>query len=144
MRVVVDTNVVAYFLLGTEEFRDECQRFWRAVKTPIAPASWEAEIANLLWMATRKAVLDLREALRRLELARSLGIHSVSVSSLWEGALARAHASGVAVYDTLFVELASREGVSMATFDSRVIKAFPRIAMRPRACSAATPSLPRG
>lgn len=136
MRVVVDTNVVAYFLLGTDEFRGECERFWREVSTPMAPASWEAEIANVLWMATRRSILDLPEALHRLELARALGIHSVSVSSLWAGALARAHASGVAVYDTLFVELADRERIPLVTFDGPVIKAFPRIAMRPRSLYA--------
>jgi predicted nucleic acid-binding protein len=136
VRVVVDTNVVAYFLLGTEEFRDECERFWKEVGTPIAPASWEAEVTNVLWMATRKSILDLPEALHRLELARTLGVHSVSVSSLWAGALARAHGSGVAVYDTLFVELADREGIPLATFDGPVIKAFPRIAKRPRSLLA--------
>jgi predicted nucleic acid-binding protein len=132
VRAVVDTNVVAYFLLGTEPFRDECERFWRDVEEPIAPASWEAELVNVLWMATRKDVLELPEALHRLELARSLGIRSVASSSLWQGALVRAHASGVSAYDTLFVELADREGIPLATFDEPVIKAFPRLAMRPR------------
>lgn len=134
MTVVVDTNVIAYFLLGTEDFRDECERFWREVRTPIAPASWEAEITNVLWMATRKNILDLPEALHRLELAKALGIHSINVSSLWAGALARAHSSGLAAYDTLFVELADREKAPLATFDSPVIKAFPLIAMQPRKC----------
>jgi predicted nucleic acid-binding protein len=132
VRAVVDTNVIAYFLLGTEPFREECERFWRAVEDPIAPASWEAELINVLWMATRKDVLELPEALHRLELAKSLQIHSISSSSLWHGALVRAHASGIAAYDTLFVELAEREGILLATFDEPVIKAFPRLAMRPR------------
>ena len=128
----MDTNVVAYFLLGTEPFREECEEFWNVVEDPIAPASWEAELINVLWMATRKAVLDLPEALRRLELSRSLGIRSISSSSLWQGALVRAHGSGVAAYDTLFVELADCEGVRLATFDEPLIKAFPRLAMRPK------------
>lgn len=137
MRAVVDTNVIAYFLLGTEPFREECERFWREVEDPIAPASWEAELINVLWMATRKEVLDLPEALHRLELAKSLGIRSVSSSSLWHGALVRAHASGVTAYGTLFVELAEREGLTLATFDEPIIKAFPRHAMRPRKLSGA-------
>ena len=132
MRAVVDTNVVAYFLLGTEPFRQECEQFWNKVANPIAPASWEAELINVLWMATRKAVLDLPEALHRLELARSLGIRSISCNSLWQGALVRAHGSGVAAYDTLFVELADREGIPLATFDEPLINAFPRLAMRPK------------
>jgi len=54
------------------------------------------------------------------------------VSTLWGGALARAHASRIAAYDALFVELADREAVALATFDEPVIRAFPRLAMRPR------------
>jgi predicted nucleic acid-binding protein len=132
VRAVVDTNVIAYFLLGTEGFRGECERFWRDVEDPIAPASWEAELTNVLWMAIRKQVIDLPEALHRLELAKGLGIRSVAVSHLWSGALVRAHTSGVAAYDALFVELADREALPFATFDGPVMKAFPRVAMRPR------------
>jgi predicted nucleic acid-binding protein len=45
----------------------------------------------------------------------------------------RAHQSGVAVYDTLFVELAARERLPLATFDAGLLKAFPNIAARPSA-----------
>jgi predicted nucleic acid-binding protein len=132
LKVVVDTNVVAYFLLGTEPMRDECERFWRQVDHALAPSSWEVEVTNVLWMAVRKQVIDLPEAFRRLDLAGSLGIESVPVSSLWHGALARAVASSVAVYDAVFVELADRESVHLATFDGPLMKAFPRVARRPR------------
>ena len=132
MRAVVDTNVIAYFLLGTEAFREECAQFWREAHDTLAPASWEAELTNVLCMATRKNVVDLPEALHRLELAKGLGIQSVAVSTLWSGALARAHASGIAAYDALFVELADREAIPLATFDEPLIKAFSRLAMRPR------------
>lgn len=132
MRAVVDTNVIAYLLLGTEGFREECERFWREVDDPIAPASWEAELTNVLWMAARKQVIDLPEALHRLELAKGLGVRSIAVSTLWSGALVRAHSSGLAAYDALFVELADREAVPLATFDEGVLKAFPKQAMRPR------------
>jgi predicted nucleic acid-binding protein len=84
-------------------------------------------------MAVRTRVLELPDALQRLGLARSLGVRSIATSSLWEGALVRAVASGVAAYDTLFVELAERERVPLATFDARVIDAFPAIARRPAA-----------
>lgn len=131
MRAVVDTNVVAYFLLGTEPFRDECDAFWRGVHEALAPASWEAELTNVLWMATRARVVELPAALHRLDLAQRLGVRSVAVQSLWHGALARAHASGLAAYDTLFVELAEREALPLATFDEPVLRAFPQIAKRP-------------
>jgi hypothetical protein len=80
----------------------------------LAPAPWEAELANVVWMAVRIAVLPVREAPARLALAARLGVRSVPVRALWQGALLRSVQSGV------------------ATFDGRLIRAFPAIARRPR------------
>jgi len=131
VRAVVDTNVVAYFLLGAQPFVDEARRFWQAVGEAIAPALWEAELANVVWMAIRKRVVPAEEGPKRLDLAGRLGIRSVPSKALWQGALSRAVQSGLAVYDTLFVELAGREHLSLATFDSGLLNAFPAIAKRP-------------
>ena len=131
MKAVVDTNVVAYVLLGTEQYVDEARTFLVSLSAARAPAQWEAEIANVLWMAARHKILTIEEAISRLNLAGSLGIHTVANRTLWQGALVRAHQSGVAVYDTLFVELAARERLPLATFDTALLKAFPNIAARP-------------
>lgn len=131
MRAVVDTNVVAYFLLGTRPFLDEARHFWRVVRGPVAPALWEAELANVVWMAVRTGVLPADEGPKRLDWAARLGIHSVSSKTLWQGALYRSIESGVAVYDTLFVELAGRNHLPLATFDRKMLTAFPGIAKRP-------------
>lgn len=131
MRAVVDTNVIAYHLLQTERFAEECTRFWRAVEEPMAPASWEAELVNVLWLTARQNIVTLSEALDLLKVARSLAIRSIAVGELWRGALARGYASGITAYDALFVELAERESLPLATFDEAVIKAFPRVAMHP-------------
>lgn len=132
VKAVVDTNVVAYLMLGTDRFVDEARAVMTALDEAWAPALWEAELANAIWMAVRHKVLPLDEAAKRLTLADGLGIHSVPNRTLWQGALVRAHEASVAVYDTLFVELAVRERVPLATFDSGVLKAFPSIAVRPR------------
>jgi predicted nucleic acid-binding protein len=132
VKAVVDTNVVAYFLLGTPKFVAEAQAFWSQADELIAPSIWEAEIANVVWIAARSDVIAKDDAVAKLALAGRLGVHSVSNRTLWHGALTRALASGVAVYDTLFVELADREGVPMATFDDKVLEAYPAIAKRPR------------
>jgi hypothetical protein len=50
---------------------------------------------------------------------------------LWQPALSRALESDVAVYDTLFLELAAQRDRSLATFDT-VLQAFPGVAKRPR------------
>ncbi|MGC4086150.1 MAG: hypothetical protein QM736_29520 [Vicinamibacterales bacterium] len=53
MKAVVDTNVIAHLLLGTEAFVDEAKACFNAVSRPIAPAHWEAELTNVVWMAVR-------------------------------------------------------------------------------------------
>ena len=133
LKAVIDTNVVAYVLLGTEHYADEARIFLESLEEGQAPAIWEAELANVLWMATRHKILTIEDAATRLTLADSLGIDTVPNRKLWQGALVRAHQSGVAVYDTLFVELAARERLPLATFDTGLLKAFPEIAARPAA-----------
>jgi predicted nucleic acid-binding protein len=132
VKAVVDTNVVAYFLLGTPKFVAESLEFWNHADELVAPGIWEAEIANVIWMAARAKVITEQDASAKLALAARLGVQSVNNRTLWHGALARSLSSGVAVYDTLFVELAEREGIYLATFDEKVLKAYPEIAKRPR------------
>jgi len=131
VKAVVDTNVVAYLLLGTDQYVNEARTFMESLDEALAPALWEAEITNVLWMAARRKILTIEEAINRLTLAGSLGIHTVPNRTLWQGALIRAHQSGVAACDTLFVELAARERAPLATFDAALLKAFPSLAVRP-------------
>jgi predicted nucleic acid-binding protein len=131
VKAVVDTNVIAYLILGTERFADEARAFMDRVTMPIAPAHWEAELANVIWMATRGGVLPAAEAPRRLAWVRQLGVETVPTAPLCQGALLRSLASDLAVYDTLFVELAVQAECRLATFDKAILKAFPDTAARP-------------
>ncbi|MBA2665812.1 MAG: type II toxin-antitoxin system VapC family toxin [Trueperaceae bacterium] len=132
MTAVIDTNVVGYLLLGTEEFTDESRACLEKVTTPLAPAHWEAELTSVVWMAVRAGILPAAEGPVRLGLARRLGIESIATTTLCQGALLRAIEAGVSAYDTLFVELAARSACPLLTFDKALLKAFPNIARRPR------------
>jgi predicted nucleic acid-binding protein len=136
MTGVVDTNVVAYYLLGTEPFIDEVRQFWRAAEDTWAPAHWEAELANAIWMAVRSRTMPHDEGHQKLDMASRLGIQTVPIRSLWQPALTRALDSRVAVYDTLFVELAVQRDSKLATFDAELLKKFPEIAQRPGSFSS--------
>jgi predicted nucleic acid-binding protein len=131
MKAVVDTNVIAYYLLGNAEFDAEVRRFWEHVRDALAPAIWEAEIANVVWMSIRAGVLPEPGGPVKLHLARRLGIHTIATRSLWHGALLRSVQTGIPVYDTLFVELAEREEAPLVTFDQRLLKNWPAVACRP-------------
>ena len=71
MKIVVDTNVVAYLLLGTETFVDEARLALRTAANLLAPAHWEAELTNVLWMAVRSGIVSPEEGPMRLSLAAS-------------------------------------------------------------------------
>lgn len=131
MKAVVDTNVVVYYLLGTEPFLDEACRFWRIITDAYSPVHWEAELANAVWMAVRSGVLPAAEGHQKLDLAARLGIQSDPIRPLWQPALTRALTSDGAVYDTLFVELAVQLSLPLVTFDKALLKKFPDIARRP-------------
>src|SRR5262249_13037399 len=108
VKAVVDTNVIAHLLLGTEAFVDEAKACFEAVSMPMAPAHWEAKLTNVVWMAVRSGTLPQAEGPVRRAPPRRLGMESATTATLCQGALLRSIASGLAVYDTLFVELAIR------------------------------------
>jgi predicted nucleic acid-binding protein len=131
VKAIVDTNVIAYHLLGTPAFVEEARAFLRSAGELLAPASWAAELANVVCIAIREGVLPREEGARRLYLAGRLQVRSVPVRLLWQGALALAIESRLAAYDTLFVELAARRGLPLITFDRKLLHTFPHLARRP-------------
>lgn len=131
LSAVVDTNVVAYYLLETQPFYEEVALFWREVAVAQAPASLRIELLNVMWMAIRADVLDLDEALARVRLAEGLVSASVPVDALRSAALTLAVDHGHPAYDTVFVALALRESAPLVTYDKRLLARFPRLACTP-------------
>jgi predicted nucleic acid-binding protein len=133
VRVVIDTNVLAYALLGTPGFAGEALRLLAVTEGLLAPSVWEAEIANVVWVAARAGVIEATEAPDRLRQVVRFGVESVATRSLWQGSLARSVVSGVSVHDTLFVELAFRTDLPLVTHDARLLRTWPDRCIRPAA-----------
>jgi len=131
MTAVVDTNVLAYFLLRTERFVDESEQFLLFADDLLAPSMWEAELTNVLSVAVRQRVISKEDAGLRLKDTMRLGIRSVATRRLWQGGLERALESGLSAYDAVFVELAERVQAPLATFEGAILKAYPDLAARP-------------
>lgn len=131
MKAVIDTNVVAYLLLGTAPFSAAAKACFRLTTRRLAPAHWESELANVLWQSVRAGVLPAGEAAPRLKLVHQLQIETVPTAALSAPALVRSIETGVCVYDTLFVELARREQCPLLTFDRALLRAFPETAAKP-------------
>ena len=83
------------------------------------PALWPIEVANVLLVATRRRRIDRTEwsrISRNLE-ALPLVIDPVSTSRIWEEVLDIAHAHRLSAYDAMYLELAIRMQLPLATLD---------------------------
>ncbi len=121
---MVDTDVVAAALLGEPETGAQAERLLASRLELYAPVHWTAELSNVVWKAVRIGRLAKGTVDRVLSLAEALPIIAVPVAALWRGAVARAIANDHPVYDTLFVELATRLGARVASFDRQLRERF--------------------
>ena len=83
------------------------------------PALWPAEVANVLLVATRRrriAATDWPRIRRNLD-ALPIRIDPVSASRVWDEVLEVAHAHRLSVYDAMYLELAIRMRLPLATLD---------------------------
>jgi len=120
-------------LLGEESRGAEATRLLGTASTMLAPAHWKAELANVVWKAAVFHGLALERCREVFHLAESLPISSVDVAELWRGAVGRAVTARHPVYDTLFVELAVRERIPLASYDAALRRRFPDVVRTPAA-----------
>jgi predicted nucleic acid-binding protein len=122
--VVVDASFVLRYVLHTSapkphpeglRLLEDCEL--------LVPALWQAEIANALVQAERRAVADplrIGQALAVImALEPDVDLSPVDVARNLE--LARAH--GLSAYDCLYLELAQRRRAALATYDSEMASA---------------------
>ena len=129
--VVVDTNVLAYYILGVAPFCREIAAWLAQPVHLVAPDSWRPEILSVLWQAVMAGSISLEHALALLEQAEGLVDSSVPVRALWRDTLVLSAECNSSPYDILFVALAQREGAALITFDQKLLAAFPDIAGKP-------------
>jgi predicted nucleic acid-binding protein len=100
----------------------------------LVPALWQLEVANVLAMVQRRKVLTgeaTEEALRYLE---SFVVTFAEVDGYIPGirqALSLAQDLQLTAYDAVYVELAQREGLPLATLDKGLRAAATKAGIRP-------------
>lgn len=83
------------------------------------PALWPVEVANVLLVAARRrriATTDWPRIRRNLD-ALPIRIDPVSTSRIWDEVLELARAHRLSVYDSMYLELAIRMQLPLATLD---------------------------
>ena len=123
--IIVDTNVIAYLLLGGEE-TPQARAALREDPVWAAPILWRSEFRNVLAMYLRQGHLVLSDALELVAEAESLlrgseyRVESGRVLSL-------VAVSPYSAYDCEFVALSQELSVPLVTCDRQLLGAFPSV-----------------
>ena len=129
-RFVVDNSIVMTWC-----FKDEADPYADAVlksltdNEAIVPAIWPLEVVNVLLVAERRKRLHESDSIRFLSLLSQLPIY---VERTWPEKmmtqlLALGRDNSLSSYDAAYLELAMRQGLSIATLDSKLLKAAERV-----------------
>jgi predicted nucleic acid-binding protein len=129
--IVVDTNLVAYLLLGGSGLAAAKAVFARDAEWA-APLLWRSEFRNVLAGCIRKRQINLADAERIASHAEGLLLGREHVVAS-EVVLRLAAGSKCTAYDCEFVGLAHQLRIPLVTSDGDVLQAFPETAVTPTA-----------
>ena len=123
MAFVLDCSVTMAWIFSdeatdaTDRLRDELLR-----TRAFVPALWSVETANALLVATRRGRLAQSEwpEVRAYLDALPIDVDPVAAPRAWGAALDLANAHGLSVYDAMYLELAVRMRLPLATLDQRL------------------------
>ena len=98
----------------------------------VVPAIWPLEVANVLLVGERRKRLTKAASSRFVELLQALpiAIDMQATSRAFGEIMSVARSLSISAYDAAYVELAMREGLSLATLDDRLSKAASKIGVK--------------
>ena len=123
---VVDNSVVMAWC-----FEDEASTYTEGVldqlrqTQALVPAIWPLEVANVVLIAERRDRLNEAQTAHFAQLLQTLPIlvEEVDVGRILGPVLAVGRAHRLSAYDAAYLELAARQGLPLATQDTRLRKA---------------------
>ena len=129
-RFVVDNSIVMTWC-----FEDEANQYADGVldslreATAVVPAIWALEVVNILLVAERRNRLHEADSARFLSLLSQLPI---LVDRTWpermmKELLALGRENALSSYDAAYLELAIRQGLPIASLDSKLLEASKRV-----------------
>jgi len=94
-------------------------------ESAIVPVLWPVEVGNVLLVALRRGRIteDDRARIREDLLALPIDIEPVSCDRVWDAVLSVANESNLSVYDAMYLELALRLKLPLATLDKSLAAA---------------------
>jgi predicted nucleic acid-binding protein len=125
--IVVDTNIIGYLYLESEQSRKAEQALLLDSEW-VAPLLWRSEFRNVLTFYLRKRLISIEAAQQIMGIAlRKMDGGEYEVNSTL--VLRMVTASTCSAYDCEFVALASDLKVPLVTVDRQILRDFPKIAI---------------
>lgn len=126
MPFVIDNSIVVAGILGEDDALAEACLAHLANTSAVAPSIWPAEFANALWSAERRQRLTAAQASQALAIGLALGIaveDALPPAQVFGAVHSLARLTQLSVYDALYLELAMRRGLPLATLDTALARA---------------------
>jgi len=119
---VVDASVVVKWAVA-EEHSEQALALLK-LRRLVAPAHWLSESVNAVWGKAHRGEITTSKAESAAGLLLGAPVTSIPLAGLVKRALALSLATGVTVYDTLYVALAFERGVEFITADRKLARKF--------------------
>ena len=127
--IVVDTNVIAQFLLPSPR-SSSCERVHEIDPYWITPRLWVSEFRNVLILYVRNKIISYDKAVEILQFAERLFVDT-TFDAKSSDIMKNSMKSTCSAYDLEFVSLAIELGVTLVTMDKQILRQFPSVAVRP-------------
>lgn len=128
--IVVDTNIISYFFLPSQELTTIAQLIFRKDSNWAAPLLWRSEFRNVLAFYMRRQQISLAKAkiiMRDAELMMTGFEHTIASAAV----ISLIDSSSCSAYDCEFVALAQDLNVLLVTFDKKILAEFGGTAVSP-------------
>lgn len=125
--IVVDTNVIGYLFLSSEQSLSAEQALKKDSEWA-APILWRSELRNVLALYLRKNLVTLQQAQSIMNSALELLRGREYEVSSYE-VLRLASESKCSAYDCEFIAAANDLKVSLVTVDRQLLREFPSVAV---------------
>lgn len=125
--IVVDTNLIAYLLLGGEKTSSARSVFERDPKWA-APLLWRSEFRSVLAMFIRQGKLTSEKAMEFMNAAETL-MQGEEYQVDSDRGIKLIDSSKCSSYDCEFIALAQHLDIPLVTSDKQILKEFPDTAV---------------
>ncbi len=125
--IVVDTNIIAHTWLPSQE-KEKVRELIKIDHEWISPILWRSEMRSVLSKYMRKGLLSEAKANEIAQCAEEqMSGREFQVPT--RIVLSKISSSKLSSYDCEFITLAQMKGVKLITFESKIPKEFPELAI---------------